>query len=137
VFSVRRVLIGTFVSALLLGTFIVPVIPFAVGASEAIADASLGRWRVKHGGPWTQYERAYREVLLKEHGVEVDSGAGCMSFPVTVARMNGYNSVAEPLIELQIGSGVLDSTRERLRDNCLRRCDHSNGGDCLATTAPN
>ena len=136
-FSQGRLLIVAAASILFVGTLVVPVVPFAVGASEAIADASVGRWRVKHDGPWTRYDRAFQRALLMEHGVDVESGAGCISLPMTFARMNGYNSVAKPLIELQIGSGVLDSTYERLRDQCLQRCDHTNGGECLATTAPN
>jgi hypothetical protein len=117
--------IGNMMRALLLCAFLVVVfagcrLPFSEakkrytfqnGSTAARQDIEAGTLRIRYGGmPWPTYWKE-EEIWMKAFGVHLSTTCEAFSGPY----LEGYNSIAIPVIQQRYGSNVLDEVRERAR----------------------
>lgn len=86
------------------------------GRRQALTDVQNGHLKVESIGESTITHYLYKEVLLREYGVEfIDYG--CLGTDELDQRIRGYNEISRAAIEGRFGAGVLEKVFQQVSED--------------------
>ena len=113
----KKHFLGLFVAglALIAGGISYSCAAYYNGKIEARLDLLRGEYNIRSYGASGAWREKYREILLREYGVNLVEVAGCIVTDELVEEVRGYNEVSEAAIERRYGQGTLERVWHRAR----------------------